>query len=104
MLLSVQSDFVMRHCPSRAGKENTMTVELFQKTLEAYMSHQPFRAFTIELNTGRRYEIDHPRAAAFQEGAALIFAPGGVPVIFDHESVNQIINSPAHSAPGKRRE
>jgi hypothetical protein len=80
-----------------------MTVELFQTTLEAFLSRQPFKPFTIELNTGQRYEIDHPRAAAFQEGAAVMFAPGGVPVIFDHESVNQIINSPAHSAPGKRR-
>jgi hypothetical protein len=89
--------------PSGAGKEKVMTVEIFQKTLEALMSRQPFQAFTIELNTGQRYEIDHPRAAAFQEGAALMFAPGGVPVFFDHESVTQILNSPAHSASGKRR-
>ena len=80
-----------------------MTADHFETTLEAFMSRQPFKAFTVELNTGHRYEIDHPHAAAFQDGAGVILAPGGIPVFFDHESVNQIINSPAHSAPGKRR-
>ena len=80
-----------------------MTAEHFQETLEALMSRQPFKRFTIELNTGQRYEIDHPRATAFQDGAGVFLAPGGVPVFFDHESVTQVINSPAHSAPGKRR-
>jgi hypothetical protein len=80
-----------------------MTAEHFEITLGTLMSRQPFKAFTIELNTGQRYEIDHPHAAAFQNGAGVILAPGGIPVFFDHESVAQIINSPAHSAPKKRR-
>ena len=80
-----------------------MTAEHFQETLEGLMSLKPFQRFTIELNTGQRYEIGHPRAAAFQDGTAVLLAPGNVPVFFDHESVTQIINSPAHSAPGKRR-
>jgi len=80
-----------------------MTAEHFQETLQAFMSRRPFGRFTIELNTGLRYEIDRPHAAAFQDGAGVILAPGGIPVFFDHESVTQIINSPAHSAPGKRR-
>jgi hypothetical protein len=80
-----------------------MTAEHFQETLEALMSRQPFKPFIVELNTGQRYEIDHPRATAFTEGAAVFLAPGGVPVFLDHESVTQIINSPSHSAPGKRR-
>jgi hypothetical protein len=86
-----------------AGHERTnpMTVEHFQATLEALMSLKPFQRFTIELNTGQRYEIGHPRAAAFEDGTAVLLAPGGVPVFFDHESMNQIINSPTHSAPGK---
>ena len=80
-----------------------MTAPHFEETLERFMSRQPFKAFVIELNTGQRYEIDHPHAAAFSEGAAVLLAPGGIPVFFDHESVNQIINSPAHSAPGRKR-
>ena len=80
-----------------------MTVEHFQATLSTLMERRPFRPFTIELNTGQRYEVDDPHSTAFQDGAGILLAPGGVPVFFDHESVNQIINSPAHSAPGKRR-
>ena len=80
-----------------------MTAEHFDTTLEALMAMKPFQRFTIELNTGQRYEIGHPRAAAFQDGTAVLLAPGGVPVFFDHDSVNQIINDLARSAPGKRR-
>jgi hypothetical protein len=64
------------------------------------MARKPFQRFTIELNTGQRHEIGHPHAAAFEEGTAVLLAPGGVPVFFDHDSVNQIIISPAHAASG----
>lgn len=80
-----------------------MTVEHFEETLDALVSRRPFKAFTIELNTGQRIEIDHPGATAWRDGAAIFRSPGGTLIFFDHESVNQIINAPAHSAPGKRR-
>ncbi len=80
-----------------------MTAEHFDETLGVLMSRQPFQAFTIELVTGQRYEVDGPHSTAFKEGAAVLLAPGGAPVFFDHESVSQIINSPDHSAPGRRR-
>ncbi len=86
-----------------ARKEKAMTAEHFDETLGVLMSRQPFKPFTIELITGHRYEVDGPHSTAFKEGAAVLLAPGGVPVFFDHESVSQIINSPSHSAPGKRR-
>ena len=80
-----------------------MTAEHFETTLDVLMSIRPFKPFTVELNTGQRIEIDHPRAVSSRDGHALFWSPGGVPVFFDHESVNQIINAPAHSAPGRRR-
>ena len=80
-----------------------MTAEHFDETLGVLMSRQPFQAFTVELVTGQRYEVDGPHSTAFKDGAAVLLAPGGVPVFFDHEGVSQIINSPSHSAPGKRR-
>ena len=80
-----------------------MTAEHFETTLSALLSRRPFQPFTIELDTGKRYEVDDPQGMALHEGAAVFFAPGGVPVFFYHESMTQIINSPAHSAPGKRR-
>jgi hypothetical protein len=80
-----------------------MTAEHFDETLEALVSRRPFKTFTIELITGQRIEIDHPGATTWRGGRAVFTSPGGVLVFFDHESVNQIIDAPSHSAPGKRR-
>ena len=49
----------------------------------------------VELNGGRRFEIDHPTALIIREGVAVFLAPGGIPIWFDHESVNQIIGANA---------
>ena len=57
------------------------------------MSRKPFQAFTVELQGGERFQIDHPRATVVRDGVAVFLAPGGVPVWFDHDSVNQIIGS-----------
>lgn len=79
-----------------------MRAENFEAVLEAMLSRNPFQPFTVELHGGTRFEVDHPRVV-YREGAAIFVAPGFVPVYFDHESVIQIIDSPAHSAPGRRR-
>lgn len=39
-----------------------MTTENFQKVLLAMIRRRPFKPFTVELNTGSRFEIDHPEA------------------------------------------
>lgn len=80
-----------------------MTADHFEMTLDIMMSRQPFKPFTVELNTGQRIEIDHPRAVSSRNGFAVFTSPGGPLIMFDHESVNQSINAPAHAAPGKRR-
>ena len=80
-----------------------MTADHFDATLEGLMTRQPFKPFTVELNTGQRIEIDHHLAISSRDGFAVFTSPGGTLVFFDHDSVNQIINAPAHSAPGKRR-
>ena len=80
-----------------------MTVDHFEESLDVLISIRPFKPFTVELNTGQRIEIDHPRAISSRGGHAIFTSPGGVLIMFDHESVNQIINAPAHSAPGRRR-
>ena len=75
-----------------------MTTDNFRKVLLAMMRRKPFTPFTIELNTGDRIEIDHPEATVIREGVAVFIGPGFVPVYFDHDSVTQIIDSPAHAA------
>ena len=78
-----------------------MTAENFDRVLIGLAQRRPFRVFTVELNTGERFEVDGPNALVTREGVAVFLAPGRIPVWFDHESVNQIINAPAHAAPGK---
>ena len=53
--------------------------------------------FAVELHGGQRLEIDHPRSVVVRDGVAVFLAPGGIPIWFDHEGVNQIIGAPANT-------
>jgi hypothetical protein len=75
-----------------------MTAEDFEKVLQGLRQGQLFRVFTVELHGGRRFEVDHPGALVVRDGVAVFLAPGGVPIWFDHESVNQFIGAPASSS------
>jgi hypothetical protein len=75
-----------------------MTADNFDQVLEGLRQLQPFRVFTVELHSGRRFEIDHPGALVVRDGVAVFLAPGGIPIWFDHESVSQIIGAPANTA------
>ena len=63
-----------------------MTADNFATVLEGLRGRQPFRVFTVELNGGLRFEVDHPGALVVRDGVAVFLAPGGVPVWFDRES------------------
>ncbi|HEY2415392.1 MAG TPA: hypothetical protein VGI40_24330 [Pirellulaceae bacterium] len=63
----------------------------FDETMRALADRVPFRPFTVALVNGDRYEVDHPRAVVVRDGVAVYVAAGGVPVIFDHEGVSQVI-------------
>lgn len=63
----------------------------FDQTLTTFKRRTPFRPFTVALVNGDRVEVDHPDALAIRDGIALFAAPGGVPVVFDHEGVSQVI-------------
>jgi hypothetical protein len=75
-----------------------MTAENFDQTLRVLQDRRTFQIFTIELNGGQRFEIDHAKALVVRDGVAVFVAPGGIPVLFDHESINAIIAAPANSA------
>jgi uncharacterized protein (DUF39 family) len=68
-----------------------MTVENFDNTLRVLQLRKPFQVFTVELNGGERFEIDHANALVVRDGVAVFVAPGGIPHLFDHDNVNQII-------------
>ena len=75
-----------------------MTADNFDSVLEALRELNPFRVFTVELNGGKRFEVDHPGALVVRDGVAVFLAPGGRPVWFDHDSVNHIDGAPANNS------
>jgi hypothetical protein len=68
-----------------------MEADHFDRTMIAFKRQTPFRPFTVALVNGDRYEIDHPDAFVIRDGVAVYVAPGGFPVLFDHEGVSQVI-------------
>jgi hypothetical protein len=67
-----------------------MQAENFDNTLLALRRRTPYRPFTVVLVNGDRFEVDHPDALVIRDGVAVYIAPGGVPVLFDHEGVSQV--------------
>ncbi len=68
-----------------------MNADNFDHTLAAFRQRSPFRPFTVVLNSGTRFEVDHPGAMVARDGVAIFVGPGGVPVVFDYEGVEQFI-------------
>ncbi len=63
----------------------------FASTFRAFKLRTPFRPFTVVTMSGQRHEVDHPEALAIRGGVALFVAPGVIPVIFDHESIDEVV-------------
>jgi hypothetical protein len=68
-----------------------MDRDTFTETIRAFKHRTPFRPFTVLSVSGNRHEVDHADALAVNDGVALFAGPGGVPVIFDHEGVSEVI-------------
>jgi hypothetical protein len=75
-----------------------MTAENFDNVLKALTQRLPFQVFTVELHGGQRFEVDHANAIVIRDGVAVFLAPGGIPVWFDHDSVNQFIGASANTS------
>ena len=65
--------------------------ETFTATVQTFQNRRPFKPFTVALVDGDRHEVDRPNVLALGDGAAVLLAPGNVPVFFDHEGVSQVI-------------
>jgi hypothetical protein len=68
-----------------------MTAENFDKTLRAYQRRIPFHSFAIRFVSGEHIEIDHPEAMVIRGGVGVYVNASGVPTLFDHESVSEVI-------------
>ena len=76
-----------------------MDRETFNASIVTLVERKPFKPFTVAMLNGDRFEVDHVRALALGDGAAVYLAPGNVPVIFDHEGVNHIRGDIAEQSP-----
>jgi hypothetical protein len=63
----------------------------FDSTVRAFKNQRPFCPFTLSLVNGDRLETDHPDAIVSRDGVGGFVGPGGVPALFDYESVTQVI-------------
>jgi hypothetical protein len=68
-----------------------MTTEHFERTLRAFQRRTPFRPFTVALINGDRVQVEHPEALVLRGGVAVYLSVGGVPTLFDHESVSELV-------------
>jgi hypothetical protein len=71
-----------------------MDSDHFERSLRAFQRRIPFRPFTVALVDGDRIRVDHPEAMALRDGVAVFVAAGGVPTLFDHASVGQLVGEP----------
>jgi hypothetical protein len=89
--LLVRLRYTVKEEQFRIVRGYQMDRESFTSAIEAFQTRKPFKPFTVALVDGERYEVDRPNVIALGEGAAVLFAPGNVPVFFDHEGVSQVI-------------
>jgi hypothetical protein len=68
-----------------------MDTGTFERSLHAFQRRSPFHPFTVALVNGDRFQVDHPEALVIRDGIAVFIAAGGVPTLFDHESVSQLV-------------
>lgn len=68
-----------------------MTAEHFDRTLQACQQRKPFRPFRVQFVSGEHVDVDHPEAIVIRGGVAVYISPGGVPTLFDHESVSEVV-------------
>lgn len=68
-----------------------MTSEHFDKTLQAYQKRRPFRSFRVRFVGGEQIDVDHPEAVVIRGGVGVYVSAAGVPTLFDHESVSEVV-------------
>ena len=68
-----------------------MTPKNFDKTLSAYQRRNPFRSFRVRFVSGEHIDVDHPEAMIVRGGTGIYVSSTGVPTIFDHESVSEVV-------------
>ena len=71
-----------------------MDVSQFERSLRAFQRRTPFRPYTVVLVNGDRFQVDHSEALVLRDGVAVFSAAGGVPALFEHSNVCQLVGEP----------
>ena len=79
-----------------------MTAKNFERTLAAFQHRTPFRPFNVELVSGTSIRVDHPEAMVLRGGVAVFIAADGIPTLFDHEGVSQVLEESVKRSPTSR--
>jgi hypothetical protein len=72
-----------------------MSAENFDAILARLLDRRPFQMFTVALKNGERFQVDHARAVAFNNGAAVFVGPGRAIYWFDSDSVSHFLDQSA---------
>ncbi len=75
-----------------------MTHEDFERVLQASQRRAPFRPFLVEFVNGEHIAVDHPEALVLRGGVAVYVSSDGIPTLFDHESVSEVVGGEKASA------
>ena len=63
-----------------------MSTADFDTALLALLDAQPFRRFTVTLDSGQTFEVDRGNAVATRAGTAVFVSAGGRPHLFDQQT------------------
>ena len=77
-----------------------MTADVFYRTFIEKLERKPFQPFAVELNDGRRVNIDRPKVA-IRGGVAVCTTKERLFVRVDNEDVKQIVDIPANLSTAK---
>ena len=80
-----------------------MDRDRFNTAIRAFRHRTPFQPFTVVMVSGDRFEVDYGDALRVGDGAAVLLAPGNVPVFFDNEGVSEFIGDLSSRGAGKKR-
>jgi len=72
-----------------------MTDDDFYRTMLQKLERKPFHPFTVEMNDGRRVEIDRPKTVSIRGGVAACSTRDCIYVRVDAEDVREIVDAPA---------
>jgi hypothetical protein len=76
-----------------------MTPQDFERVLRAFHRRKPFRPFTVQFVSGERISVGHPEALVSRAGVAVYISSEGIPTLFDHESVSEVVGDAKRSSP-----